>query len=232
LARTDVIGASSWFRRSFRAQRFAVAFALFAPVFWAPVFVACERTTSPPPRPLPPPPPGRIPASPRPAPGYGERFPDAPRPRRPAHPYVPRSHGPFDEEARRLAARFNRAPAQSRVYGLASYYGDSFAGRLTASGERYHPRAFTAAHRSLPFGSVVRVVREDSGQTIYVRINDRGPFVRGRVLDLSRAAAEAIDMLRAGVVRVRVELVERGAQRPDRPERPRKQRGRKHRKRR
>jgi rare lipoprotein A len=141
---------------------------------------------------------------------------------------VPRSDVAFEEEARRMAARFNRAPAQSRSHGLASYYGDGFAGRLTANGERYHPRAFTAAHRSLPFGTIVRVVREDSGQTIYVRINDRGPFVRGRVLDLSRAAAEAIDMLRAGVVRVRVEVVERGRERPERPQKPRgKKRSRK-----
>jgi rare lipoprotein A len=111
------------------------------------------------------------------------------------------------------------------VRGVASYYGDSFAGRPTASGEPYDPRAFTAAHRTYPFGSVVRVVREDSGQITYVRINDRGPFVRGRVIDLSRAAAQAIDMLRAGVVRVRVELVERGT------ERYKKQRGKRRRQR-
>ncbi len=117
-----------------------------------------------------------------------------------------------------MAARFNRAPAQARVRGVASYYGDSFAGRPTASGEPYDPMAFTAAHRAYPFGSVVRVVREDSGQITYVRINDRGPFVRGRVIDVSRAAAQAIGMLRAGIVRVRLELVERG------PERPKKQR--------
>lgn len=114
------------------------------------------------------------------------------------------------DEERRLFTRYTNAPAQSRSRGVASYYGDSFAGNKTANGERYNPRAFTAAHRTLPFGSIVRVVREDSGQTTYVRINDRGPFVRGRVLDLSRAAAESIDLIRRGVVRVRVEVVERG----------------------
>lgn len=98
----------------------------------------------------------------------------------------------------------------ARVRGIASYYSDSLAGRLTASGEPYEPTAFTAAHRTYPFGSIVRVIREDSGQMVYVRINDRGPFVRGRVVDLSRAAAEALDMIRRGVVRVRLELVERG----------------------
>jgi rare lipoprotein A len=106
------------------------------------------------------------------------------------------------------------------MFGIASYYADSLAGRRTASGERYDPRAFTAAHRTLPFGSIVRIVREDSGQVVYARINDRGPFVRGRVVDLSRAAAEAVDMIRRGVVRVRLEVVERGAERPRRSRRP------------
>ena len=91
--------------------------------------------------------------------------------------------------------------------GRASYYSDSLAGRSTASGEPYAPRAFTAAHRELRFGTLVRVIRLDTGATTYVRINDRGPFGgRGRVIDLSRAAAEELDMLRAGVVEVRVEV--------------------------
>jgi rare lipoprotein A len=69
----------------------------------------------------------------------------------------------------------------------------------------------TAAHRSLPFGSVVRVLREDNGRVVYVRINDRGPFVRGRVLDVSRAAAEDLDLIRRGIAPVRVEVVAYGA---------------------
>ena len=85
------------------------------------------------------------------------------------------------------------------------------AGRATASGTPYEPRAFTAAHRKLPFGSVLRVKRQDNGQVVYVRVNDRGPYGgRGRILDLSRAAAEQLDMLRAGVVKVRVEVVDYG----------------------
>jgi rare lipoprotein A len=71
----------------------------------------------------------------------------------------------------------------------------------------------SAAHRSLPFGSIVRVVREDTAQVIYVRINDRGPFVRGRVLDLSRAAASALGILGRGVARVTGEVVEYGPKR-------------------
>jgi rare lipoprotein A len=94
--------------------------------------------------------------------------------------------------------------------GQASYYGDSLAGNKTASGERYNPRAFTAAHKTLAFGTVVRVVRPDTGASVTVRITDRGPFVARRVLDLSRAAAERLRMIRSGVVEVRAEVVTYG----------------------
>lgn len=94
---------------------------------------------------------------------------------------------------------------------MASYYADRFSGRLTANGERYDPNAYTAAHRTLPFGSIVRVVHEKSGDWVLVRINDRGPYAKGRVIDLSRQAAKRLSMIRDGVVRVRVELLERGA---------------------
>lgn len=94
--------------------------------------------------------------------------------------------------------------------GAASYYADFFADRLTANGERYDPDAYTAAHRSLPFGSVVRVVYEKTGAWVLVRINDRGPYVKGRIIDLSRKAATRLSMIRDGVVGVRVELLERG----------------------
>lgn len=110
-----------------------------------------------------------------------------------------------------LRARYGTAPALLRFRGEASYYSDSLSGNPTASGEPYQPRTFSAAHRSLPFGTVVRVVREDTQQVVFVRINDRGPFVRGRVLDLSRAAAEAIGLIGRGVARVTGEVVEYGA---------------------
>jgi rare lipoprotein A len=94
--------------------------------------------------------------------------------------------------------------------GRASYYADSLAGRPTASGEPYDPTLLTAASRTLAFDTVVRVIRIDNGQSVIVRINDRGPFGnRQRVLDLSRAAAERIDMVRAGVVRIRAEVIAR-----------------------
>ncbi|MEZ4221357.1 MAG: septal ring lytic transglycosylase RlpA family protein [Polyangiaceae bacterium] len=98
--------------------------------------------------------------------------------------------------------------------GKATYYSDRLAGRPTASGEPYRPTALTAAHRKLPFGSKVRVIREDTGRHVIVVINDRGPFAGGgRIIDLSRAAAEQLDMMRAGVVTVRVEVLELGAAR-------------------
>ncbi len=94
--------------------------------------------------------------------------------------------------------------------GRASYYSDRLAGRHTANGDVYDPRALTAANRDLPFGTVLRVVREDTGASVIVRVNDRGPFRdHGRILDLSRAAAEALDMIGAGVVEVRAEVLER-----------------------
>lgn len=104
--------------------------------------------------------------------------------------------------------RYADAPAQATFRGEASYYSDALRGHFTASGERYDPSAFTAAHRTLAFGTVVRVTREDTGSAVYVRINDRGPFRRGRVLDVSRAAAEELGMLRRGIAPVRVEVLE------------------------
>ncbi len=92
--------------------------------------------------------------------------------------------------------------------GLASYYADRFHGRPTASGEPYDRRALTAAHRRLPFGSVVQVTHLENGRSVVVRINDRGPFVRGRVIDLSYAAAKDLGMLRRGVVEVRIVQLE------------------------
>ena len=91
--------------------------------------------------------------------------------------------------------------------GVASYYGRRFHGRQTANGERFNMRALTAAHRTLPFGSKVRVVNPRNGREVTVRINDRGPFSRGRVIDLSRAAAERIGLIRRGHARVDLELL-------------------------
>jgi peptidoglycan lytic transglycosylase len=83
------------------------------------------------------------------------------------------------------------------------------AGRRTASGERFDPAALTAAHRELPFGTRLRVTNLDNGRSVTVRINDRGPFAQGRILDLSFAAARELGMLRSGVARVRIEVLGR-----------------------
>lgn len=116
-------------------------------------------------------------------------------------------------EAAFQARYANREPI-AVLRGRASYYSDRLAGNRTASGDVYDPRALTAASRDLPFGTIVRVVRVDTGASIVVRINDRGPFGdRRRILDLSRTAAEALDMMRAGVIDVRAEILERPARR-------------------
>jgi rare lipoprotein A len=92
--------------------------------------------------------------------------------------------------------------------GEASWYGPGFHGKRTASGEVYNMEAMTAAHRRLPFGTRVRVRNLDNGRVTEVRINDRGPFAHGRILDLSRAAARELGVLGPGVARVRLELLE------------------------
>ena len=92
-------------------------------------------------------------------------------------------------------------------YGNASWYGGKFHGRTTASGERFNKHEFTAAHKKLPFGTILRVTNLRNGKDVYVRINDRGPFIKGRVLDLSLASAEALHFNRRGVIRVKIEIV-------------------------
>jgi rare lipoprotein A len=89
--------------------------------------------------------------------------------------------------------------------GVASWYGPGFHGKATANGERYDQYDYTAAHRTLQMPSMVRVTNLENGKSTVVRINDRGPFARNRVIDLSRAAANDLDMMRSGVARVRVE---------------------------
>jgi rare lipoprotein A len=89
--------------------------------------------------------------------------------------------------------------------GLASWYGPKFAGRRTSNGEIFDPSQLTAAHRTLPFGTLVRVTNLVNGRSVVVRINDRGPFKPGRIIDLSRAAADAVGMTRMGVANVRLE---------------------------
>ena len=100
---------------------------------------------------------------------------------------------------------------QKRVQeGVASYYADDFHGRKTANGERFDMHAITAAHKELPFNSRVMVTNLDNGKKVVVRINDRGPFIKGRIIDLSYGAAKKIGMIGPGTARVRLEVIEMG----------------------
>lgn len=105
-----------------------------------------------------------------------------------------------------------RAPRQEPVetQGLASWYGQEFAGRVTANGEIFDPQLLTAAHRTLPFGTVLEVTNPSNGKKVSVRINDRGPFVGNRILDLSYGAAQKIDMVNVGVGVVEMRVLKLG----------------------
>jgi len=110
--------------------------------------------------------------------------------------------------ASEASARRGPAPIGHIQKGHASYYGKEFVGRKTASGERYDPKLMTAAHKTLPLGTKLRVTRP-GGQSVVVRVNDRCGCTHGRIIDLSHEAARRLGMLSAGVVRVRLEVVPR-----------------------
>ena len=88
--------------------------------------------------------------------------------------------------------------------GMASFYAESYNGKKTANGEIYNSSALTAAHKTLPFGTKVKVTNLSNGKSVKVRVNDRGPFVAGRIIDLTKKAAKKIDMVNAGVVKVKI----------------------------
>ncbi len=108
-------------------------------------------------------------------------------------------------DTEQLPALYSPKPV-SVLTGKASYYWEP---QKTASGERFNPSRLTAAHKKLPMHSVVRVVNLRNGKSVIVRINDRGPYIRGRIIDLSKAAAIRIDMVKAGVVPVKVEVLKK-----------------------
>lgn len=95
-----------------------------------------------------------------------------------------------------------------REAGIASFYADKYQGRLTANGERFSQSAMTAAHKTLPFDSTVRVINVENGRSVVVRINDRGPFIHGRIIDLSHAAFSRIENPRAGLANVVIDVLE------------------------
>lgn len=118
----------------------------------------------------------------------------------PPRPEAPRTEAP-------RTADFSVGPVRLRLTGVASWYGPGFHGRRSANGERYNQNAMTAAHRSLPFGTNVQVTNLNNGRSVVVRITDRGPFIRGRVIDLSAAAAKMLGMMNAGTAPVRIEVL-------------------------
>jgi rare lipoprotein A len=106
----------------------------------------------------------------------------------------------------------NHSQSAHIFHGKASYYGEGFHGKKTASGETFNMYALTAAHRSFPFGTICKVTNQSNGKSVVVRINDRGPFVQGRILDLSYKAADVIGGLRQGIMNVRIEVIRWGRQ--------------------
>ena len=110
----------------------------------------------------------------------------------------------YDRDMGGYPGQTRAEPSGSSENGVISYYGDQFHGRKTASGEIFDKHAFTAAHRSLPFRTKVRVTNLENGKSVVVVINDRGPFIKGRILDLSQAAAREIGLIGRGTVRARI----------------------------
>ncbi len=98
-------------------------------------------------------------------------------------------------------------PAGFRQRGIASYYGESFDGRMTANGEIFDMNALTCAHLTLPFNTIIRVTNLDNDREVTVRVNDRGPYVGGRIIDLSKGAAENLGMLEAGTANVLLKVI-------------------------
>lgn len=132
-----------------------------------------------------------------------------------AKPVVPAQGGPVRPVAGEAPSTTHPAspasgkPASPGTLGYASWYGPSFQGRLTASGEVFDTNELTAAHKSLPFNSIVKITNLSNGKSVIVRINDRGPYVRGRMIDLTHTAAVAIGMIGDGVVKVRMDVLHR-----------------------
>jgi rare lipoprotein A len=120
----------------------------------------------------------------------------------PATPIEPGAVGPLDR-AERAAPAPRVAPARPRP-DVASWYGEWHQGRPTASGEAYDMAALTAAHRSLPLGTCVEVIHLANGRRVHVRVNDRGPYIPGRTIDLSQRAAQELEMLESGLAPVRI----------------------------
>ena len=123
------------------------------------------------------------------------------------HPFQAQPSRPGQTRTVRLRPKQQPSPLTRIIRGSASWYGPGFYGRQTASGERLRKGTFTAAHRTLPFGTKVRVTNLSNGRVVVVRINDRGPFKHHRVIDLAHGAASELRMMQAGEIPVRLEVL-------------------------
>ena len=135
----------------------------------------------------------------------------APEPAPPPPPPTTAPPTPTPAPAPAPSARVDDATGAEQQRGRISLYGDGFAGKKTASGETFDPTALTMAHRTLPFGTRVRVTNLENQRTVEVVVNDRGPFVRGRIADLSEAAARRVGMVADGVVDALLEVLQPGS---------------------
>ena len=118
------------------------------------------------------------------------------------------SHSPNHKQpAAKPSSAAKKIPVVQTFKGKASYYANKFQGRLTASGEKFDQNKLTAAHKKLPFGTKLRVINTQTGKSVVVRVNDRGPFVKGCIVDLSRSAFSRIGNIKSGVVNVKVEVL-------------------------
>lgn len=115
-------------------------------------------------------------------------------------------------EVRKIDTFHNPSNAIESVTGFASFYADAFDGKMTANGEIYNMYELTAAHKTYPFNTMIRVVNLANNKTVIVRINDRGPFVENRIIDLSLGAATQLGMDKTGVQEVRLEIIEWGVE--------------------
>ncbi len=115
-----------------------------------------------------------------------------------------------DPPSRVAPARPNSGKVLLTLEGVASYYAGDFHGKRTSNGETYDMNALTAAHRTFPFGTKVRVTNLENNRSVIIRVNDRGPFKEGRIMDLSLGAARALDLVQTGTGRVRLEVLEWG----------------------
>jgi rare lipoprotein A len=116
------------------------------------------------------------------------------------------------DKPRKIPTRLERSPQDRvvrQIVGQASWYGPGFHGRTTANGERYNQEALTAAHPSLPFGTRIRVVNKNNGRSVIVRVNDRGPYAGGRILDLSAGAAKILGMMSSGIAPIQLQILGR-----------------------